>query len=695
VVPNGSFDTDLSNWTHTTVQSRGTSAWDNTVFGNSPGSLRYLTEAGRRLTYEAHEITTLSGTIASTDTVNLSLWWRKTATVANSSICDIIVSIILPGGGPEVEIWSDLQTPNAGQVLGGTNTGNIDVSSFFTATGTYELKVYGQLRNGNDGAATVQWNVDDIVLDVVSAANNAPAVTAGATQVSPTTVETTSNGTTTISTTFTDTDQPGVGAFNVTFKVREPDNATEVTLVNNQPNGGGGLTITDDGGGSYTASYTWDPAPGQTAGAYDLYFDVTDGTDSAVDDYTNNLDELTLTTNATPSVTAGATQVSPATVETTNNETTTISTTFTDTDQPGVGGFTVTFRVREPDNATEVTLVNNQPNGGGGLTITDNGGGSYTASYTWDPAPGQTAGAYDLYFDVSDGLAAATDDYANNLDELTLTTNTAPTVTAGATQVSPATIETTNNETTTISTTFTDSDQPGVGAFNVTFKVREPDNATEVTLVNNQPNGGGGLTITDNGGGAYTASYTWDPAPGQTAGDYDLFFEVSDGLAAATDDYANNLDELTLATNTAPSVTASATQVSPVTIDPVAAEATTISTTFTDTDQPRQRHRGHPGQQSAQRRRRTHDHRQRRRLLYRLLRLGPGRRADRRHLRPLFRGQRWFGHGHRRLHEQPRRVDPGAQQSPGRDRRGDPGRHLAGQPSGHEHDDDLDDVQRQ
>jgi len=128
------------------------------------------------------------------------------------------------------------------------------------------------------------------------------------------------------------------------------------------------------------------------------------------DDYTNNLDELTLATNTAPSVTASATQVSPVTIDPVAAEATTISTTFTDTDQPGVGGFTVTFRVREPDNATEVTLVNNQPNGGGGLTITDNGGGSYTASYDWDPGAAQTAGTYDLFFEVSDGLATATDD---------------------------------------------------------------------------------------------------------------------------------------------------------------------------------------------------------------------------------------------------------------------------------------------
>ena len=104
------------------------------------------------------------------------------------------------------------------------------------------------------------------------------------------------------------------------------------------------------------------------------------------------------------------------------------------------------------------------------------------------------------------------DDYADNLDELEIIQQNAPTVVAGATQVSVTPVNRVGSNTTTISTVFNDTDQPGVGAFNVTLRIREPDNTTEVVLVNNQPNGGGGLTISDNGGGSYTASYTYDPS---------------------------------------------------------------------------------------------------------------------------------------------------------------------------------------
>jgi uncharacterized protein YjbK len=326
-----------------------------------------------------------------------------------------------------------------------------------------------------------------------------------------------------------------VGAFNVTFKIREFDDITELTLVNNQPNGGGGLTITDNGGGggSYTASYEYNPDDAQTLGDYDLYFEVTDGTDTAIDGYNDNLNELNINEvlpNNTPTVVAGATQVSPDTVDRVGTDSTVISTDFNDSDQPGVGEFNVTFKIREPNDITELTLVNNQPNGGGGLTITDNGGGSYTASYTYDPGPAQNLGSYDLHFEVTDGQDNAIDDYADNLNELEIidsTPNSVPQITAGATQVSPDSVNRAGTDSTVVSADFTDSDQPGIDAFNVTIKIREFNDITELTLVNNQPNGSGGLTITDNGGGSYTASYTYNPDDAQTVGLYDLYCEVT------------------------------------------------------------------------------------------------------------------------------------------------------------------------
>jgi hypothetical protein len=375
------------------------------------------------------------------------------------------------------------------------------------APGAYDLycEVTDGLANAIDGYVD---NSNELTLTT----NAPPVIAIGATAVTKSPVARQGTDVTTIYATFTDSDQPGVGAFNVTFKVQEPDDATEVILVNNQPDGGGGLTITDNGGGSYTAEYTWDPPNNQALGLHDLHCEVTDGQANAIDGYANNSNELEVVNtiaNNPPVFTPGATQVSPASIDPTGAETTTISATFTDSDQPGVGAFNVTFKVQEPDDATEVVLVNNQPDGGGGLTITDNGGGSYTASYTWDPAPAQTPGAYDLYCEVTDGTDTGIDGYANNTNELTLTAaNNPPVIAVGATAVSVSPVNRFGTNTTVISATFTDSDQPGPGAFNVTFKVQEPGDATEVTLVNNQPNGSGGLTISDLGGGSYSAQYT-------------------------------------------------------------------------------------------------------------------------------------------------------------------------------------------
>ncbi|MEN8008345.1 MAG: hypothetical protein ABFS42_15120, partial [Candidatus Krumholzibacteriota bacterium] len=589
VVPNGTFDTDLSSWTHTPIQNNGTRSHD-TFHG---GSLKYEV-TGRRITYEGNDVTTLNGTINSTDTVKLSFYWYKSAALRIPQLHDIYLYAVLPGGGGDVELWNNISMPGADSFIDGTVT-DLDVSNLFTADGTYELKIYHNMRSGSHLSAQTQFNIDDIVLDVQVATNNAPAVTAGATQVSVSPVNRFGANTTAISTVFSDSDSPGVGAFNVTFKIREPDNSTELTLVNNQPNGGGGLTITDQGGGNYTASYTYNPSDVQTTGLYDLYFEVTDGTDNIIDDYPANLDELEINEvlpNNAPTITAGATLVSVSPVNRYGTNTTVFSTTFSDADDPGVGAFNVTFKTRQPDNTTELTLVNNQPNGGGGLTITDNGGGSYTASYTYNPDDAQVQGLYDLYCEVTDGTDNAIDDFTANLDELEINEilpNNAPTVVAGATQVSVSPVNRVGAVTTVVSTVFSDSDVPGVGAFNITFKIREPDNSTELTLVNNLPNGAGGLTITDQGGGNYTASYTYNPSDIQTLGLYDLYFEVTDGTDNAIDDYPGNLDELEInevVANNAPVITAGATTASVNPVNRVGAATTVISTDFSDADVP-------------------------------------------------------------------------------------------------------------
>jgi hypothetical protein len=123
-------------------------------------------------------------------------------------------------------------------------------------------------------------------------------------------------------------------------------------------------------------------------------------------------------------VAAGATQVSQSPVNQVDDSTV-ISATFAHTAAPSVSVFTATFKIRGPnDDSPELILVNNQPSGSGGLTIAYNGGGSYTASYVYNPDNTQTPGLYDLYFEVTDGTLITIDGFDNNLDGLEIEVST-------------------------------------------------------------------------------------------------------------------------------------------------------------------------------------------------------------------------------------------------------------------------------
>ena len=98
--------------------------------------------------------------------------------------------------------------------------------------------------------------------------------------------------TTQVSCEFTDTNQPAVSTFVVNLQLREPDNGSVVNLITDGVHGDDGLTIADNGDGKFTAEFTYDPADTQLVGLYDLYFDVSDGTDKAIDDFVDNPDEL-------------------------------------------------------------------------------------------------------------------------------------------------------------------------------------------------------------------------------------------------------------------------------------------------------------------------------------------------------------------------------------------------------------------
>ncbi|HSG99907.1 MAG TPA: hypothetical protein VLB27_07660, partial [candidate division Zixibacteria bacterium] len=312
------------------------------------------------------------------------------------------------------------------------------------------------------------------------------------------------------------------------------------------------MSIVDNGGGSYTASILWDPPDNAALGYYDLSATIYDAEDGGTDAFDNNPDELLISNggeNIPPVVPSDNTFASPAGVERIGANLTTVSATFTDGDSPGVGAFSVTFKLREPDDVAEIILAQNAGNGQSGVTITDDGGGIYTASISWDPPDAQLLGPYDLFFSVSDGAATSTDGYSNNLDELEVVdaiSNNAPTVIAGATVTVPDTVNVNGAQFTQLKCVFTDVDEPGRGTFTINFKVRD-NLAAEYSIVNAAQNGQQGLLVRDLGAGLYEASVLWDPPGAQRLGPYDLYFDVQDAATAtAIDGYANNADELEL-----------------------------------------------------------------------------------------------------------------------------------------------------
>ncbi len=422
-----------------------------------------------------------------------------------------------------------------------------------------------------------------------------PTVSAGATQVVPDTVNRYGSNTTVISASFSDADVPGIGAFNVTFKIREPNNSTELTLVNNQPNGSGGLSISDDGGGNYTASYTYDPIDTQTLGMYDLYFEVTDGSDNAIDGYSPNSNELEINeiiANEAPIIVAGTTSVNPGSIDRSGAITTDFSATFTDVDDPGASSFYVTFRARSQYFEEFYFVSDAYQHGQSGMVITDNGDSSYTATMAWDPPDNAYLGYYDLYCLVSDGIASVIDSTENNQDELLVTNggeNAPPVVPADNVFASPAGVERIGANSATFSATFTDSDIPGVSAFQVSFKLRLPDNSSELILADNVFDGQGGVAIADGGSGVYTASISWDPPDAQTLGFYDISFQVNDGADTSYDSFSNNLDELEIydaITNNPPLIVADTTYAVPNSVNRVGSEYTMIRSAFRDVDMP-------------------------------------------------------------------------------------------------------------
>ena len=249
-----------------------------------------------------------------------------------------------------------------------------------------------------------------------------------------------------------------------------------------------------------------------------------------------------------PTVLPDGTYAAPAGVERTGTARTMIQARFFDPDTQPASTFLVTFKLRLPDDTSELVLVQDAADGAAGVTITDQGGGNYLASVDWDPPDAQTIGFYDLFFSVADSSGTARDGFANNLDELEIhdaVSNSPPFISPGALKAVPDSVTRQGDDYALLKFAFQDTDIPGPGAFLVTISVQGP--AGETVVVDNAADGTQGLVIRATGGSDYEASVLWNPGAGTVPGSYDLACSVTDDRGGtAVDGYADNPGELTV-----------------------------------------------------------------------------------------------------------------------------------------------------
>jgi hypothetical protein len=407
---------------------------------------------------------------------------------------------------------------------------------------------------------------------------------------------------TTIFTEFSDENATNVDEFNITFKVRDPNNNV-IHLLENKSHGQDGLTVIDLGGQNFNASYTWTPLPPIVYGTYDLHTTIYDGQNGVdVSGFNDNQDELLLEKpGVLPKMNASNTSCIPGRVNKMSNEQVIFTINFSDENDPpfNVNEFDITLKIRDQDS-NEILMVDNQNSGDSGntqgpwsLLITNDFPPMYNVSISWDPDENVPVGEYDLSSSITTTYGTLTDVYANNPNELEIySTGYSPELTVGDTECDPWKVDIIGDTKTEISCYFTDLDNPATSEFNVTFKIRPPNNrmADVITLVDDKPNGGegelGGTVSIIKSVDIYQAKYEWDPPLDYELGTYDLYFMVRDDFNnTAEDPFAQNLDELELVSSVdPPTITAGDTECDPPLVNKIGPFTTKIHCNFQDSN---------------------------------------------------------------------------------------------------------------
>lgn len=460
----------------------------------------------------------------------------------------------------------------------------------WTLNDGYWYILSGDIRNNAGTDICKRWSIQILI-------KRPPDVSSGITTAnSP--VDVIGSNSVTITSKFTNPEVISASSFKATFKIREPNDNTEILLVNQKSHGGSGelggtLSLTlDTSKNIYTASYSFDPDETWVLGDYDLYFSVENNYGEATDGYNRNGNELNLfdSTQQPPHIEIGITTCIPSSVDVFGTGTVTIYSEFTDAGNTDVSSFTVTFKIKQSGQPS-IDLVKAKANGGPGefgdtVSITYMGG-VFTASYTWDPDGTFPVGTYDLFFEVDDGVSGNTrDGYDNNRNELVIiNSDNIPSIKIGSTTALPSSVDKIGKGIVTIYSEFTDDDMPDASTFMVTFKVRAPDN-TEIVLANDVSKGGlsefGDTVSVEFSGTVYTASVTWDPDESVLTGFYDLQFEVWDGNRNYDKDgFGDNNNELQIISSVNPPKIEDVTCI-PSSVSKIGEGTTNIYSTFTD-----------------------------------------------------------------------------------------------------------------
>jgi hypothetical protein len=274
------------------------------------------------------------------------------------------------------------------------------------------------------------------------------------------------------STPVTDATEGAVYTYDVTASDPDAGDTLTITAATALP---AWLTLTDNS--DRTATLTGTPAAGDV-GTHDISLEVSDGTGTAVQDFTITVVAATGGNNA-PEFT------STAVTAATEDE-------------------VYTYDVAASDADAGDTLVITAPTLPAWLTLTDNGDG--TALLTGTPATADI-GTHDVSLEVSDGAATGVQGFAIIVGAAG--GNSAPTFT---------------------STPVTDAEQDTT----YTYDIEGSDADAGDTLAITAPTLPAWLTLTDNGDG--TATLTGTPGEGDV-GDHDISLQVSDGTASATQDF--------------------------------------------------------------------------------------------------------------------------------------------------------------